>query len=66
MSLNGLERLRSLTGVSPRWALALAMALVPLNWLYPKRIDQLFEVQALIFILFMAAILRGNRLRLAL
>jgi len=65
MGLNGLERLRSLTGVSPRWALALAMALVPLNWLYPKRIDQLFEVQALIFILFMAAILRGNRLRLA-
>ena len=65
MSLNGLERLRSLTGVSPRWPLALAMALVPLNWLYPKRIDQLFEVQALIFILFMAAALQGKRLRLA-
>jgi hypothetical protein len=65
MGLIGLERLRSLTGASPRWALALAMALVPLNWLYPKRIDPLFEVQALIFILFMAAALHGKRLRLA-
>lgn len=65
MALNGLERLRGLTGASPRWPLALAMALVPLNWLYPKRIDPLFEVQALIFILFMAAMLQGKRLRLA-
>lgn len=65
MGLNGLERLRRLTGVSPLWALALAMALVPLNWLYPKRIDPLFEVQALIFILFLAAALHGKRLRLA-
>jgi hypothetical protein len=65
MSLNGLERLRSLTGASPRWPLALAMALVPLNWLYPKRIDTLFEVQALIFILFMAAILHRNSARVA-
>jgi hypothetical protein len=62
MGLNGLERLRGLIGASPRWPLALAMALVPLNWLYPKRIDPLFEVQALIFILFMAAALHGKKL----
>jgi hypothetical protein len=61
MGLNGLERLRSLTGCSPRWPLALAIALVPVNWLYPRRIDPLFEVQALIFILFMAAILHGMK-----
>jgi len=37
----------------------LAIALVPINWLYPKRIDPLFEVQALFFILFLAAIFHG-------
>lgn len=59
MGLNGLERLVSLTGSSPRWpvALAISLALVPLNWLYPKRVDPLFEIQALVFILFIAAML---------
>ena len=65
MGLNGLERLRILTGCSPRWPLALSIALVPVNWLYPKRVDPLFEVQALIFILFMAAILHGMNTRQA-
>ena len=60
MALNGLERLRDLTGAGPRWALAFAIALVPLTWLYPKRIDPLFEVQALIFIVFVAAALYGK------
>jgi hypothetical protein len=63
MGLNGLERLRSLTGCSPRWPLALAIALVPITWLYPKKIDPMFEVQALIFILFLAAILHGMNTR---
>ena len=63
MGLNGLERLRSLTGCSPRWPLALTLALVPINWLFPRRIDPLFEVQALIFILFMAAIFHGMNSR---
>ncbi len=61
MGLNGLERLSSLTGCGPRWPLAFAIALVPVTWLYPRRIDPLFEVQALIFILFMAAILHGMK-----
>src|ERR1700690_379493 len=62
MGLNGLERLRSLGGSSARWpmGLAIALALVPLNWLYPKRVDPLFELQALVFILFIAAMLQGR------
>lgn len=57
MGINGLERLRRLTGARSWWPLALAAALVPLNWALPKRIDPLFDAQALIFILFMAAAL---------
>jgi hypothetical protein len=65
MALNGVERLRALAGASSWWPLALAMALVPVNWLYPKRVDPLFEVQALIFIVFLAAMLYRRSDRLA-
>jgi hypothetical protein len=65
MALNGVERLRALAGASPWWPVALATALIPVNWIYPKRVDPLFEVQALIFIVFLAAILHGRKDRLA-
>jgi|GEM_PF-1456582 len=58
MALNGLEHLRQTAGVSGRWAPMLSLLLFPINLLYPKRIETFFEVQALVLILFIAAMLQ--------
>jgi hypothetical protein len=58
LALNGLDHLRRIAGVGDGWVLGLACALFPINLLYPKRIEPFFEVQALIFIVFLAAMLQ--------
>jgi len=61
LALNGLDHLRRMAGTGDGWVLGLACALFPITLLYPKRIEPFFEVQALIFILFMAAMLQWRQ-----
>jgi hypothetical protein len=58
MALNGLEHLRQTAGVCGTWSLMLPLLLFPINLLYKSRIESFFEVQALVFILFAAAMLQ--------
>jgi hypothetical protein len=61
LALNGFENVRRTADVSGGWVLMLPVLLFPINLLFTKRIETFFEVQALVLILFVAAMLQWRR-----
>jgi len=61
LALNGFENVRKTADVSGGWVLMLPVLLFPINLLFTKRIETFFEVQALVLILFVAAMLQWRR-----